>query len=68
MTNPGQIVFGLIGKGDAGADACVAKQHLAALKAGGQSVQKIAMRLRYGGDGVAVDRGNRTVRGVLYPI
>ena len=67
IANPAQIVFGLLIKGNTGANASVSKEGLATGKAGGQAFDEIAMRARHGGDRLGMNRGERAVGGVLTP-
>ena len=68
IANPAQIIFGLLIKGNTGANAGMGKEGLATGKAGGQAFDEIAVRLRHGGDRLGMNRGERAISGVFYAV
>ena len=68
IANPAQVIFGLLIKGNTGANAGVGKEGLATGKAGGQAFDEVTMRARNGGNRLGMNRGKRAVGGVLYAV
>ena len=66
--DPDEISFMLGLHGNAGTDACMDKDAIAALVPSGTSVQKGAVGLGHRLDGLLMDRGQRAVSGVPYAI
>ena len=68
IANPAQVIFGLLIKGNTGANAGVGKEGLTTGKARRQAFDEIAVRLRHSGDRLGIHRGERAISGVLYAI